>query len=66
MIDDRNRELNSLETHLRLVGRGDTYRRGPSTVNVTVTKLEEDKPISQKMTRVVEQEQTRGTQARRR
>lgn len=58
--------MNSLETHLRLIRRGETYHRGPSTVNVTVTKLEQDRPISQKMTRVVEQEQVRTTQPRRR
>lgn len=36
---------------MRLIGRAEPYR-GPSVVNVTVTKLsEEDKPTSQKISR---------------
>jgi hypothetical protein len=52
VIEDKNRELNSLETQMRLFGRTDSYR-GPSAVNVTVTrKSEEEKPISQKISKM--------------
>jgi hypothetical protein len=49
VIQDKNSELNFLETKFRLMG-SNMPSYGPSAVNVTVTKLsDENKPVNQKI-----------------